>query len=185
MFPSRLRALANVNEGTETIDRVALASCIASYERIATTCKSTPLATACRGLFVGTKSEGASCGVGGSPMTIGSGECRANGGAVMCVWTGGVSAPTASGVCHTPTRDKRGDSCAASCASNEDCFFDMGTSPGHSTTVCFEADDLYCTNSSSPVCAPIVAAGSSCVADSFSCASNSYCDDSASPLPAG
>jgi hypothetical protein len=182
-FSSRIAAIAFVKQGTETIDNTALAACIAGYNQTATTCAFTPLVNACKGVFVGTKAEGASCGVGGVPMTSGSGECKASGGAELCVWTGDVNVATASGICKTPTRGKNGDPCAISCAINQDCTSDLIASPGTPTTVCFEADGLYCTSSSASVCAPIVAAGGSCATDSSSCASTSYCDSSgATPM---
>jgi hypothetical protein len=178
MFPSRIAAVAFVNQGTETIDNTALESCIAGYNQTATTCAFNPLVSACKGVFVGTEAEGASCGVGGVPMISGSGECKASGGAELCVWTGDVNVSTASGICKTPARGKSGDPCATSCAINQDCTTDLIAAPGTPTTVCFEADGLYCTSSSTSVCAPIVAVGGSCAADSSSCTSTSYCDSS-------
>ena len=41
--------------------------------------------------------------------------------------------------------------------------------------VCFEDDGLYCTQSSNPVCAPIVANGGYCTVD-WACANISFCD---------
>ena len=177
-FQSRLSALANVSKGAETIDNVALAACIAGYDEAATTCAFNPLEIACQGVFVGTKSEGAACGVGGVPSLAGSGECKATGRATECVWTGDANVSTTTGTCHTPAHAKKDDLCAATCAKNESCVFDLFTSPGYPTAVCFEDDGLYCDSSADPaVCATTPATGSSCADHPFSCGSADYCDE--------
>ncbi|HEY4185494.1 MAG TPA: hypothetical protein VGP07_10515 [Polyangia bacterium] len=178
-FQSRLFGLANVGKGLETIDDTALAACVAGYKQSATTCAFNPLAIACQGVFRGTKAEGAACGVGGTPFTGGVSECKVTGTATECVWTGDANVSTTMGVCHTPPHGQAGDPCASTCASNDDCVFDLLTSPGYPTGVCFEADGLYCKSSVTPsVCVAIVAAGGSCADDSSSCPSSGYCDSS-------
>ena len=177
MFPSRITTVKFVNKGTVTIDSTALAACIAAYNQTATTCASIPLTAACTGVFVGTKAENEPCGIGGVPGTSGVSECKASGGPESCVWTGDSNDPAVTGVCQKIVRGKNGDPCASSCASGQDCSFDVYGSSGPAVAVCFEDDGLYCAfGSSESACAPIVAQGGSCAADSSSCASTTYCD---------
>ena len=177
MFASRIPTLTFVDKGTVTIDSSALALCVAAYNDTATTCTFTAIDTACKGVFVGTKAEGAPCGIGGVPMVSGADECKSNGGAEECVWTGDSNDPSVTGVCHATTHGKSGDPCANSCVSAKDCTFDLLTSPDSTTAVCFESDGVYCkSDNTPPTCAPIVAVGGSCAADQNSCASNSICE---------
>ena len=177
-FPSRLATLALVNKGTVTIDNTALAACIESYKQTATACTINPVYAACKGVFVGTQVEGAPCGVGGIPMVSGISECKSAGGAEECVWTGNVNDPTVTGVCHTPAHGKSGDPCATSCVTSKDCTFDVLTSPGDPTAVCFEEDGLFCTSSTTPsTCAPMVGVGGSCTVDPMSCVDKTVCDN--------
>ena len=180
MFPSRIATLALVNKGTVTIDSTALAACVAAYRLVATACVYAPLVTGCSGVFVGTKAESAPCGVGGNPFTPGRNECRKSGGAELCVWTGDSTDPTVTGACHKAPRGGKGDACASSCPSGQDCSADFFTSPGTVPVLCFEDDGLYCNwATSSGTCAPIVAQGGSCAVDPSECASNTYCDSTA------
>jgi len=178
-FQSRLSGLAYVAKGTETIDNTALAACILGYRATATACAFQPLEAACKGVFHGTKSDGAACGKGGVPNTGGAGECKVTGRATVCLWTGDSNVSTTTGTCLTPAHGKLGDPCATSCAKNDDCVFDLFTSPGYPTAVCFEDDGLRCaSDGTSSVCAPFTATGASCADDISSCASTDYCDSS-------
>ena len=178
-FQSRLPDLANVANGTETIDDTALSACIAGYQATATTCAFQPLEAACKGVFLGTKSAGAACGKGGVPNVGGAGECKVTDRATVCLWTGDANDPTTTGTCLTPAHGKQGDPCAVSCAKNDVCIFDLYTSPGYPTAGCFEDDGLYCASvGNSSVCTPIAATGASCADDLLSCASTDYCDSS-------
>ena len=184
-FQSRVPALAFVNKGTVTIDNTALAACIDGYNQVATTCTMSSLAAACKGVFVGTKAEGAPCGVGGVPMVVGVPECKSNGGAQECVWTGDSNDPTVTGVCRTPVHGKSGDSCASSCVSAQDCEFDLLTSSSSPTAVCFEDDGLYCNFATNPsTCTPIVGLAGSCATDPSSCGSTATCDSTTSKCKA-
>lgn len=181
-FQARLPGMAFVAKGTEVIDNAALASCIAGYKETVTTCAFNPLETACAGVFIGTKAEGAACGAGGIPMTGGAGECKAGGRGEMCLWTGDANASTTTGTCRALVHGKAGDPCATSCPNNDDCVFDLLTSPGYPTAACFESDGLYCVAAgASSVCKPIVAPGGSCEDDQMACASDTYCDTSVMP----
>lgn len=175
-FQARLPGLTAVHQGVETIDDAALAACVAGYQQAATTCAFQPLVAACKGVFVGTLDEGAACGKGGVPSTSGAGWCKATGRATACVWTGDSNVATTTGTCHTPAHGKLGDPCATSCAKNDSCVFDLFTSPGYPTAVCFEEDGLYCASgATSSVCAAIVPTGGSCADNPFSCASTDTC----------
>jgi hypothetical protein len=181
MFASRIPSMPLLNRGTLTIDSKALAACVAAYNDTANTCTFTATDTACKGVFVGTKAEGAACGIGGVPMVSGGGECKTNGGAEECVWTGDSNDPTVTGVCHATPHGKNGDPCANRCVSPQDCTFDLLTTAGAPTAVCFESDGLYCNfDNAQPTCAPIVAVGASCAADQNSCATDSICDPTTS-----
>ena len=173
-FPTRLLPHAPVDKGTIIIDTTALAACIAAYNQTATACTLNNLAPACQGVFVGTKAEGEPCGYGGEPATWGAHECKASGGAELCVWTSPVGVPGATGTCHKAPHGKIGDYCFGSCASGEEWLSDaiqMTSVPA----VCFEDDGLYCTWDSNRVCAPIVANGGACTVDP-ACVSASFCD---------
>ena len=86
-------------------------------------------------------------------------------------------------MCVNPAHGKKGEACATSCGLNESCTFDLLTSPGYSTAVCFEEDGLYCApkadGDTESRCASIVATGGSCQDDSQSCASGNSCDQTA------
>ncbi len=161
-----------------TIDNNALAACVESYKQAASTCTINPTVIACKGVFVGTQPEGAACGKGGVPMVSGISECNSGGGAEECVWTGSSNDPLVTGLCHKPAAGKNGDPCATTCTSPEDfCTFDLMTSPGGPTAICFETDNLYCNTATTPsTCAPLFAVGESCATDSAACASHATCD---------
>ncbi|MEP6654472.1 MAG: hypothetical protein ABJA82_14010 [Myxococcales bacterium] len=181
-FASRLWGLPYYNKGTETIDNIALAACIAGYKQTAKTCAFQPLEVACKGVFVGTKAEGAACGKGGVPMTSGVGECKITGRVTQCLWTGDSNVATTAGVCQSAVHGKKGDPCATSCGKNERCTWDLLTSPGYPTAVCLEEDGLYCSSAVTPsVCATIVPTGGNCEAESLACASTDYCDHTTTP----
>ena len=108
-------------------------------------------------------------------------NARSSGRATVCLWTGDSNVSTTTGVCLSPAHGKKGNPCAASCAKNESCTFDLFTSPGYPTATCFEEDGLYCASGdNSMTCASIVPTGGDCAADSQACASTDYCDYSGS-----
>ena len=118
-------------------------------------------------------------------MVAGVAECKSNGGGQECVWTGDANSSTVTGVCHTPAHGKSGDPCASSCASAQDCDFDLLTTSSSPTAVCFEDDGQYCNSTTNPsTCAPIVALGGSCKTDPSSCGSTATCDSTTSKCKA-
>ena len=172
-FPSRSQYVPLLDKGTVIIDQNALATCVAAYNTVATTCTITGLNAACKGVFVGTQAQGQPCG---GTSRFGAFECRPVNGSASCHLQASGSDPTNTGVCTSIPRGKSGDECSKTCLKNETCIVDMIGGSAPFPAFCFEEDGLYCSVVTSPaVCQPFLPIDHACVWDPNSCGPGNFC----------
>ncbi len=161
-------------------DPQAAGDCIAELQATLSTCSSSGSATsACDHMCVGNVAPGAACNH--------NSDCaQSANGTVMCALADATSTTT---VCVVRIRGKAGDACSETCTETADgnglgCSMNAtpGTaSPPTSAASCYTNDGLYCT--SSYVCQPLVAIGSSC-GNGDVCVDGAYCDFTAAKCAA-
>lgn len=153
-------------------DPQAAGNCIAELQATLSTCSSSGSATsACDHMCNGNVAPGAAC------QRYSDCAQPANG-TVSCTLADASSTTT---VCVVRTRGKAGDACSETCTATADgnglgCSMNVtaGTaSPPTSGANCYTNDGLYCT--SSYVCQPLVAVGSSC-GNGDICVNGAYCN---------
>jgi hypothetical protein len=164
-FPMNNETVASLASGAAKLDMTALGTCLAAYEKAATTCDENPVLSACRGVVIGTRAENASC-------TNGS-ECARDPGPNTCLIT---EQNGTVGVCKKVPHAKSGDACTFTCRPGEDCTFTTYGAGETTVALCFEDDGLYCDYTAEPeaVCRPLVALGDACSSDD-QCGYLSYC----------
>jgi hypothetical protein len=159
-----------VATGKVTLDEAALAACIGAYQQAETSCTIDGIEAACHGILVGSVADNGAC--------TDVAECDRSQGAKVCqqfLDGDGV------GTCQTPPRGQDGDPCSMSCPVDSSCSV-TSVSPNatYPTTLCYEADGLYCQGGYS--CMPLVDNADSCMAPD-ACGSGAYCDgESCAPL---
>jgi hypothetical protein len=169
-FPIRQPFVALIDKGTVLIDATALAACVAAYQQDTTACTLNGILAACSGVLLGTKAPGQVC--------AGLEDCQRDQGPATCVKIQPGSVAPATGTCVKNAHGRSGDPCVSSCPKGNDCSTDtISGTPDPVTTLCFEADGLYCSYAADPsVCAPIVAADNACDFSFAMCGSLASCN---------
>jgi hypothetical protein len=160
----------NVARGTLDVDAGALDACVAAYVAAAGSCAIAGVLDACHGIFKGTIADGAACGD--------ALECdRASGPRVCEIILSQGDGDT--GTCVDPGRGALGTACGGDCRENGNCSSTFISTDEVNTTLCFEADGLFCRGGEE--CAELIEDGQECP-DGQGCSSASTCSGNCTPL---
>lgn len=177
-FSPARREFALLEQGTVTLDSAALARCSAAYQQAASECNEGTLVAACKGVFQGTRDVGEAC--------LTASECRRDRGPMLCSFFVDDAARAKAGPgarvgsCQKVAHGKSGEACVSSCTTGDDCSSEGYMASASNT--CFEADGLFCDNSSDvPRCKAIAPIGGACSADD-ACGSTGICETTCQPI---